>query len=125
MAKVALQSRLYWLFVLVGHALGAAAWIALMPRGFPLAHPRFWANVAVPITIVVVVIVALANARRGRLPIVRAVLVGLAIMWVAAAISSRVIFPISMQLRWLAPLALGAAVAVAAYAPALRQIGMP
>src|SRR5215211_6638304 len=125
MAKFGLQSRLSWLFVLVAHGVGAVAWVALMPRGFPFAHPRFWANVAVPIAIVVAVIVALANARRGRLSIVRAVLIGLATMWIAAAVSSRVIFPISMQLRWLAPLALGAAVTVAACAPALRQVRLP
>ena len=49
MAKFALQSRLFWLFVLVGHAVGAAAWVALMPHGFPIGHPRFFANIVVPI----------------------------------------------------------------------------
>lgn len=32
MAKFALQSRVFWLFVLVGHAFGAAAWFGLLFR---------------------------------------------------------------------------------------------
>lgn len=39
-----LQSRWLWLLILLGHLAGAAGWAWLMPRGFPLSHPRFWAN---------------------------------------------------------------------------------
>jgi hypothetical protein len=125
MAKFALQSRLFWLFVLVGHAFGAAAWVAFMPRGFPLSHARFWANVAVPVAIIACVIAALAEARRGRLAVTRSVLLSLATMWIVAAIVGRMIFPTSLELRWLAPLFLGAAVALAANAAHLRSVRLP
>jgi hypothetical protein len=125
MAKFALQSRLFWLFVLVGHAFGAAAWVALMPRGFPLVHPRFWANVGVPVLIAACVIAALAEARRERLAVTRGALLALATMWMVAAVVGWIIFPISLELRWLAPLFIGSAVALAANAAHLRPIQLP
>jgi hypothetical protein len=125
MAKFALQSRLFWLFVLVAHALGAAAWMALMPRGFPFTHARFCANVAIPLAIVACVIAALVQARRGRLALTRSMLLALATMWIVASIVGRMIFPISLELRWLAPLLLGAAVALAANAAHLRPVRLP
>ncbi len=125
MPKLALQSRLLWLFVLVGHAFGALGWLWFMPHGFPVAHPRFWANGAVPAALLAVTMVALWAARRQRFVIVRVALLALAAMWVAAAISGRVMFPISTQLRFLAPLGLGAAVALAAFGPRLRELRWP
>jgi hypothetical protein len=125
MAKFALQSRLSWLFVLVGHAFAAAGWVVLMPRGFPFTHPRFWANLAVPLAIVACVIAALVQARRGRLALTRGVLLALATMWIVAAIAGRIIFPISLELRWFAPLFVGGAVALAANAAHLRPVRLP
>jgi len=122
MAKFALQSRLFWLFVLVGHVFGATAWVALMPRGFPFAHPRFWANIGVPVLIAASVIAALAEALRGRLAVTRGVLLALAMMWIVAAVAGWIIFPISMEIRWLAPLFIGSAVALAANAAHLRPV---
>src|SRR5688500_4901722 len=104
MPKLALQSRLLWLFVLVGHAIGAAGWLWFMPHGFPVAHPRFWANDAVPIALLVVTILALVAARQQHYATVRITLLALAMMWAAAAIAGQLTFPISTQLRWLAPL---------------------
>ena len=125
MPKLALQSRLLWLFVLVGHAVGALGWLWFMPHGFPVAHPRFWANDAVPIALLVVTVLALLAARRQRYAIVRVTLLALAVMWAASAVSGRVIFPISTQLRWLAPLGLAAAIAIAAFGPRLREVPWP
>src|SRR5688572_19534218 len=125
MPKLALQSRLLWLFVLVGHAVGALGWLWFMPHGFPVAHPRFWANDVVPIALLIVTIIALWTARRQRYAIVRMTLLALAVMWAAAAVSGRVTFPISTQLRWLAPLGLAAAVGIAAFGPRLREVRWP
>ena len=125
MPKLALQSRLLWLFVLVGHAIGAAGWLWFMPHGFPVGHPRFWANEAVPIALLVITVLALLAARRQRYAVVRVTLLALAAMWAAAAISGRVIFPISTQLRWLAPLGLAAAVGIGAFGPRLREVRWP
>jgi hypothetical protein len=125
MPKLALQSRLLWLFVLVGHAIGASGWLWFMPHEFPVAHPRFWANDMVPIALLVVTVIALWGARRQRYAIVRVTLLALAVMWAAAAISGRVIFPISTQRRWLAPLGLAAAVGIGAFGPRLREVRWP
>ena len=125
MPKLALQSRLLWLFVLVGHAVGALGWLWFTPHGFPVGHPRFWANDAVPIALLVVTVLALLAARRQRYAIVRVTLLALTVMWGTSAISGRVIFPISTQLRWLAPLGLAAAIAIAAFGPRLREVPWP
>jgi hypothetical protein len=113
------------LFVLVGHAFAAAGWVVLMPRGFPFTHPRFWANLALPLAIVACVIAALVQARRGRLALTRSVLLALATMWIVAAVVGRMIFPISLELRWLAPLFVGAAIALAANGAHLRPVRLP
>ena len=125
MPKLALQSRLLWLFVLVGHAVGAIGWLWLTPHGFPVAHPRFWANDVVPGVLLLVAVIALWGARRERFAVVRAALLALAVMWAAAAIAGRVLFPISTQWRWLAPLGLAAAVGAAAFGPRMRDVRWP
>ena len=125
MPKLALQSRLLWLFVLVGHAIGAVGWMWLMPHGFPVAHRRFWANEVVPAALLLAVAVALWSARWERFAVVRVTLLALAVMWGAAAVSGQVIFPISTQLRWLAPLGLAAAICIAAFGPRLRDVRWP
>ena len=125
MPKFALQSRLLWLFVLVGHAIGAIGWLWFMPHGFPVAHRRFWANDVVPAALLLVVGIALTGARRERFAVVRVALLSLAVMWATAAIAGRVIFPVSTQFRWLAPLAFAAAVGAAAFGPRLRDTRWP
>jgi hypothetical protein len=41
--------RLFWLLVLVGHALAAVFWCWLEPGGFGFEHPRFWVNRVAPV----------------------------------------------------------------------------
>jgi hypothetical protein len=120
MAEFSVQSRLFWLLVLVGHAVAAAGWLVLMPRGFPVTHPRFWANVVIPLLLIAAMTAALVAARRGRPVVVRAVLVALAGMWAAAAVSALVAFPVSIQWRLAVPLGMAVAVSVAANASYLR-----
>ena len=120
-----LQSRIFWLLVLIGHGVAAAAWWALMPGGFPVAHPRFWVNQVVPPAMIVLCAAAIFAGHRGRYGLVRANIAMLAAMWLAIAVSARVTFPISLRVRFWIPLLFFACVLVAAFAPALRTARWP
>jgi hypothetical protein len=116
-----LQSRIFWLLILLLHAAGAVGWWLAMPRGFPLDHPRLWVNQVMPVGVVLVILTALWAARAQRLEVVRMVLLSLAVMWLAAAVSAAWAFSQSRALVWLAPLAIGAVTLIAAGAPRLRD----
>lgn len=118
---IRLQSRIFWMVVLLMHAVMAAGWWWFMPRGFAASHPRYWVNQVLPFAAIALVVGALAASRRGKLPLVRAAIVMLAFVWLGLAISSRVVFPISLRVRFLIPLAGFTVVLLAAFAPALRE----
>ena len=120
-----LQSRIFWLLVLVGHAVAALLWWWLMPGGFPVGHPRFWVNQVLPPAMIVFCIALIVAAHRDHFAIVRAGIVLLAMMWLGMAISGRVTFPISLRVRFWIPLLFFACVLVAAFAPALRAVRWP
>lgn len=120
LTMVRLQSRIFWLLVLLAHAVAAAAWWLLMPRGFPLLHPHFWVNQILPPVVIAAIALALLAARRGRLDVARAVLISLAVLWLSGACSARVVFPVSFRLRFLVFVAAAAVVAAGAVAPTLR-----
>ena len=48
--------RLFWLAVLTAHGTAAVAWWWLLPGGFPMTHPRFWVNQALPVMVLGMVI---------------------------------------------------------------------
>ncbi len=99
--------RLFWLAVLTAHATIAVAWWWLMPGGFPLSHPRFWLNSVLPWIVLATVLWArLARGVRGEI-VRQAVLSAIVSMWIASAISARLVFPTTFQLIWLAPLLAG------------------
>jgi hypothetical protein len=112
--------RLFWLLVIGFHAVVGAGLLWLTPGGFPWTHLRFLSNWVVPIAILGLVTGAVIAARRQRLDVLRAVLVAFPVSWAAAAISGRVLFPIS--LRWLFALPLlGAAVMAAVWFATFRR----
>jgi hypothetical protein len=85
---------------LIAHAFALGAWLAVMPRGFPVSHPHFWMNQALPL-------IALVAVAAGGIGIVRrneqasqAVLAGLGGAWLGAAVTARLVFPLSAG--WLA-----------------------
>lgn len=120
-----LQSRIFWLLVLIGHAVVAGAWWCLMPGGFPAGHPRFWSNQIVPPAIILLCGAMLYAAYRDRYGIVRAMIVMLAAMWLTIAISARIMFPISLRTRSWIPLLFFACVLMAAFSPAFRGVRWP
>jgi hypothetical protein len=125
MSRLRLQSRIFWLLALVGHAAAAGLWAWLMPRGFPPATRWFWANQAMPLGMIALVLGALWASRRGKTGAVRAVLVGIAAAWLAAAVCSRIVFPVSFSWRFLIFMVMSAAMWLAACAPALRAARWP
>jgi hypothetical protein len=85
--------RIFWLVVLVSHAMLAFCWLWLEPAGFGLEHPRFWVNQIAPVSGLALTISALlalrfnsAPAQRWRLPLWPSA-------WAAAAVAGRLLFP--------------------------------
>ena len=75
--------------------LGAVAWAVLFPGGFPVGHPRLWANRALPGAVVVACAAALVAMFRRRETVARAVAVACVSFWLALAASWLVVFPAS------------------------------
>ena len=123
--KIRWQSHIFWLLVLLGHAVFAVAWWWLMPHGFPPAHPRFWVNEFLPWATVAAVIGVAVAAQRDRLLPARLMLVMLATLWLTAGLYGRGIFPVSFGTKWLLLVAGGVVIAFAAADPAFGRRRMP
>src|SRR5437762_2384899 len=99
-------NRLYrtiWLAILAAHATAAIMWWWTRPGGFPIRSPHFWANEILPWPIAIIAIAARFLLPR-RPALASALLVMFPIAWIAASIAGRVVFPISFQVLWLAPM---------------------
>ena len=99
--------------MLVGHLFAAALWWWLEPGGFPWGHPRFWINRVLPGLAVLWSSGSLASLHREDR---RRLLIWLPVIpaaWLAAAISARLVFPITFAWIWLVPL--GIALIMAAF----------
>lgn len=102
--------RLFWLAVLTAHGTAAVAWWWLMPGGFPMGHPRFWVNEALPV-FVLAMVVAVRFWVWGKERVRNSILAMFPVFWLAVAIGGRVVFPESGRLFFIAPLPLGLAMA--------------
>lgn len=88
--------RTIWCILLVLHALGMIGyWWRKWPHGFPLTHPRFWVNEALPwvLSAGCVLVVIIAWLRRNTL--FRIGILVMPVTYATVAISSLVIFPVS------------------------------
>ena len=96
--------RFCWLTVVVASVLFWAAWWFLMPGGFEINHPRFWANAVAPIAGLGVSLAALAALRAES----RRALRWLLLVWPAAAfgaaVMGRLLFPVTLSFLWLIPM---------------------
>jgi hypothetical protein len=95
--------RLFWLLVLVGHAMLAAAWWWAQPGGFSALHPRFWSNRAAPVVVLALAISTLVALGFERMGALRILLPTWPAAWAAAGLASRVVFPITLASLWLVP----------------------
>ena len=107
--------RLGWRVVLAAHAAVAAAWMWMMPGGFPIGHARWWANRALPLLVMVVCVVGLLGAWRRKDALLWLVALGVTVAWLAAAAAGRIVFPLSGWLVWLPALFLAAALGAATW----------
>jgi hypothetical protein len=114
--------RVFWLFVLGLHAVGASAWWWLTPGGFPPSHPRFWTNGVAPVAVLTVVASAIVAARREQPGSLRASLAAFPAAWAAAAIVGRLAFPTTLRILFLVPLIGAAAMAAALVGTFRRQV---
>jgi hypothetical protein len=114
--------RLFWLVVLVAHALLAAAWWYLEPGGFGVGHPRYWANQVAPVLVLGLAIASLAAMRVNSGTALRRLLPTWPAAWAAAAVAGRVLFPITLEWLWLIPLG-GSALTGLAAIPSWRRSG--
>jgi hypothetical protein len=112
--------RIFWLLVLGLHAVVAGAALWLLPGGFPATHPRFWSNWIVPIVLALAVALAVSMARRHRYDLLGAILAGFPIGWAGAAISLRILFPVTFRSIFAVPLA-GAVLMGAAWLLTFRR----
>ena len=108
--------RLFWLSVLVAHLFLTAGWWWLEPGGFGWAHPRFWTNSVAPVLGLAITVSALAALRAGSSRVLRSLLSIWAAGWATAAVTARIVFPITLEWLWLVPLA-GVLMGVAAVPP--------
>jgi hypothetical protein len=109
--------RLFWLVVLVMHVFLAVGWWWLEPGGFGFEHPRFWSNTVAPVSGLAVTLTALAALRSGWSSTLRWLLPIWASGWAAAALTGRILFPITLYWLWLVPLGGAVAMGVAAVPP--------
>lgn len=102
------ETRIFVLLFLALHALAAVGVWWAMPGGFPVGHPRFWANRVAPAFVLAYAIVIFIAGRRRRWRTVAALLLLSPIAWIGAAIGGLAAFPISG--RWPAVIAMVAAI---------------
>ncbi|HEY2251831.1 MAG TPA: hypothetical protein VGH74_12250 [Planctomycetaceae bacterium] len=91
-----------WRIVVYLHLAPAAFWWWLMPGGFPLAHPRFWANAVFPVVVIAVCLACLWAERRRNAALRAATAVTIPAFWLAATAFACVLFPVSAR-RFLLP----------------------
>ncbi|MBK7863460.1 MAG: hypothetical protein IPJ65_33635 [Archangiaceae bacterium] len=89
------SARLLAFALLVVHGAALAAWAVMMPWGFTPAHPRFWVNEALPVLALLAAVVGGVAVLREWRGAERVVLSCVAGAWFGAAVTSRLVFPVS------------------------------
>ncbi len=100
--------RALWLVLLASHGALAWFWSRAAPRAFPTDHLKFWANEVLPVALFIPCVVGTWAALVGRRHLLLICAAGVGPLWLAAALAGRLLFPVSLSLLFLLPLALGA-----------------
>jgi hypothetical protein len=87
--------RLSLAFILALHLPASAGWLWLMPRGWPIASPRFWMNEVAPIAIFLVATTAIVALMMKRERLLLILAMPIASLWLAASVAALVVFPMS------------------------------
>ena len=92
------RGAFFWWGVFAFHLAAASAWWWFMPGGFPVGHPRFWANGGLPAMVAVIALVGMFGLISGRLWLVRFAATLLAALWTTAGMTMLLLFPQSHSL---------------------------
>jgi hypothetical protein len=95
--------RIFWLGVLAAHGTVAALWWWLMPGGFPFSSPHFWTNRILPPLLLAAIVATRIAQARTRDTLVAAALLAFPALWLAAAVTVRIAFPISVACYGFSP----------------------
>lgn len=87
-------------FILVFHGVVASAWWWLTPGGFPPGHARFWMNRVWPLALLAIAVLGIWELACRRHSSLKLALLSLAAIWVAGAVSARVVFPVTAPRLW-------------------------
>jgi hypothetical protein len=82
------------------HLSAAAVWWWFSPKGFPIASSQYWTNSVLPATAMVLASIGLIAMHKSRRLVAAAIVLCFAAAWAAAAIASRIVFPISLAGVW-------------------------
>jgi len=125
---MSLKQARAWVLILGFYILASGVWFWLMPQGFPLGNPHWWANTALPVGTLVVSFIGLVALVRRNVRVAQPILLAIAVAWTASLLTACALFPVSSQ-RFSIPVVLLAVVFWLAYwkqSPqrALRSWGM-
>jgi hypothetical protein len=96
--------RTLWFAVLIAHATAAVLWWWRQPGGFAPSDPPFWVNRVLPWAVLIAALIARLGPARIRRAVQPAVFAALPMIWLAAAVTAKIVFPVSFHKLWLAPL---------------------
>lgn len=99
-AKLSRCRRLMAECLLVFHGLMALGWWWLTPGGFPLEHSRFWLNRIWSLGVLGVAVFGIVALARKRHFGMKVAMLILAAMWIGAAVTSWIVFPVSAAAWW-------------------------
>ena len=85
--------RLLLLPIAMGMAGIAVAWWFLMPKGFPVGHPRFWANQVLPLLVALMGVWGIGALLLGRRRAIKCFVVASASMVLAAGVATVGLYP--------------------------------
>jgi len=87
----------FWSAVFTAHLLLALGWWWVMPAGFPVDHPRFFANTGFPLLVGVLAVLGLAGQIGRQFHVVQFCATVLATFWTAAGMAALVLYPASRK----------------------------
>lgn len=77
-------------------AFAATAWWYLMPKGFPVTHPRFWVNSVFPPVACAVCLLGIVTAVRKQDAMLKCLVLASGTVLIVAGITGKYLFPISL-----------------------------
>jgi hypothetical protein len=84
-----------WIVIFAIYAAIAGIWWWIEPQGFPMSHPKFWANFAIPMIIIFASIIGMLSIVLSRGGITKTLVIFFVGLFISAFTFSLIQFPIS------------------------------